>query len=88
MGLARFLFLGDIGQQLDLDVHKAELERLREQSTHQRRAFERADHQLDALQQENNELKVSLAAVVRILAAKGILTDRDVRSVVALTERH
>lgn len=86
MGWARMLFLGDVGQQMDIGEQQAALDLLRAQAAAQRRQFERADHELDALRQENDELKVSLAALIRILTAKNLLTDAEVRTVVAASE--
>jgi len=85
MGWARFLLLGDC-ERLDPEMHRIELDRLRAQASTRRIITERMDHQLDDLRRENDELKVSLAAVVRILAAKQILTEADVMSVVAASE--
>jgi len=86
MGWVRLLFLGDVGQQMDLDVQAEELRRLREQAAVRRRAFERTDHQLDALRQEHEELKLALAGLVRLLANKAVISDDDVRALVGLVE--
>ena len=86
MGWPRLLFLGDIGQQMDLDVHEEGLRRLSEQAATRRRAFERTDHQVDALRLENEQLRLALAGVVRLLVSKNVLTTSDVSQVVALVE--
>jgi hypothetical protein len=86
MGWARLLLLGNVGQQMDLDVHDVELGRLKEQAVARRRAFERIDHQVDAVRQENEQLRLALARVVRLLVTKNVLNDDDVAQIVGLVE--
>jgi hypothetical protein len=82
----RFLFLGDIGQQMDLDVQAEQLRQLREQSATRRRAFEKTDHQLDELREEHEQLKFAVAGLVRSLLAKNVLSRDEVGRIVHLVE--
>lgn len=86
MGWARLLLLGNVGQQMDLDVHDVELGRLRQQAAARRRAFERVDHQVDELRQENEQLRLALAGLVRLLVSRNVLTNGDVAQIVGLVE--
>jgi hypothetical protein len=86
MGWMRFLFLGDIGQQMDLDVQAEELRRLREQGAIRRRAFERTDHQLDELREEHEQLKFAVAGLVRRLVAKDVLSRDEVSHIIGSVE--
>jgi hypothetical protein len=86
MGWTRFLFMGDVGQQMDLDVQAAELRQLREQAAVRRRAFERTDHQLEELREEHEHLKFAVAGLVRGLVAKGVLTRDDVGKLIHVVE--
>jgi hypothetical protein len=86
MGWMRFLFLGDIGQQMDLDVQARQLRQLREQAATRRRAFERTDHELDELREEHDQLRLAVAGLVRNLVAKGVLSRDEVGKIIHLVE--
>ena len=86
MGWMRMFLLGNIGQQLDLDAQAAELQRLREQATTHRRAFERSDHQLDELRDEHEQLKAGVATLVRSLLAKNLISREEVRQITDLAD--
>jgi hypothetical protein len=76
------LLLGDIGQQLDLQDQKAELERMRRDMQSGRLGSDTAGARLDRLEEVNDELRLYLAAVVRLLVAKGIVSRDEVLDVV------
>ena len=86
MGWMRFLFLGDVGQQMDLDLHAEQLRQLREQAATRRRSFERTDHQLDELREEHEQLKLAFAALVQSLRAKEVLSKDEVGRIIDLVE--
>jgi hypothetical protein len=86
MGWARLLFLGEGSLQMDIEVQAEELRRLREQARVRKRDFDRADHELDVLKEENDQLKTALGAVVRLLVSKNILSNDEVTRIVGLVE--
>jgi hypothetical protein len=87
MGWGRWLLLGDLGQQMDLADQQAEIERLKRQ-VHSRPALAAsADERLQALQRENDELKLYLAAVIRLLVAKNVASAADINALVAAIDR-
>ena len=86
MSWMRFLFLGDIGQQMDLDVQREQLRQLREQAAVRRRAFEQVDHQLDVLREEHDQLKLAVAGLVRHLVARDVISRDEVAQIIHLTE--
>ncbi len=82
MGWMRFLFLGDVGQQMDLDTQAEQLRQLREQAAVRRRGLETRDHQLDELQAEHDQLKFAVAGLVRCLVARNVLTRDEVAQII------
>jgi hypothetical protein len=87
MGWGRWFLLGDLGQQLDLADHQAEIEKLKEQIQSNQTVPASVEQRLDTLQRENNELKLYLAAVIRLMLAKRLATPDDIRTVVAAVDR-
>jgi len=63
----------------EMDAVKRQLRRRREAS----RTVERS---LEELQHENDELKLYLASVLRLLVGKGIATDEEIRAMVAAVD--
>jgi hypothetical protein len=86
MGWGRFLLLGNLGQQLDIVDQKAELESLREELRHSRLSSPEAAGDVARLQAENDELRLYLAALVRLLTTKGIVTREEIKRVVDLVD--
>jgi multidrug resistance efflux pump len=80
MGWGRYFFLGDLGQQLDLADQRDEIASLREELRRNRAASSGAD--VAQLQAENDELRLYLAAIVRLLTSKGIVSRDELRRVV------
>jgi hypothetical protein len=82
MGWGRFFLLGDFGQQLDLSEQRAEIDQLREEILRTRSARSGSTDQFQRLQAENDELRLYLAAVIRILVAKRVVTESEVKQIV------
>lgn len=82
MGWGRYLLLGNLGQQLDLSDQKAEIEQLRNELSQKRDSSLDSPGQIRMLQNENDELRLYLAALVRILVSKGIVTPEQLKQVV------
>ena len=80
MGWGRYLLLGDLGQQLDLqDIRHAfdkqdERDRTQEQT-------------ILTLRRENNDLKLAVTALLRLLAGKGVVTQAEVDQIGRAIER-
>ena len=77
MGWGRFFLLGDLGQQLDLSDQRRELDKLRLQIRSRRRAALGIEQQVSELQSDADELRLFLAATVRLLVSKGIVAEQD-----------
>ena len=83
MGWMRYLLLGDVGQQLDIgDMH----ERL-EQVEQSKSDIDRSqDGQIKDLRRENRDLKVKIAALIKLLIAKKAITAEEVAEMIAALE--
>ncbi len=74
MGWGRMLLLGNLGQQLDIEDQRQEIQNLRARvQSESRQAAQGIEMRLDALERQNDEMKLYLAALVRYLAAKGAI---------------
>jgi len=82
MGWGRFLLLGNLGQQLDLSDQKREIDELRDELQRSRAASRGGGEDIAGLQAENDELRLYLAAIVRLLMSRGILSKEEITRVV------
>jgi polyhydroxyalkanoate synthesis regulator phasin len=82
MGWGRFLLLGDLGQQLDLADQKEEIENLRNELQRSHASPRGVTGDIERLQAENDEMRLYLATVVRLLVSKGIVSQEEIRRVV------
>jgi len=82
MGWGRTLLLGDIGNRLDIEDVEQDVARLKHELAHSQRKGNSHDLRYDALIRENGELKLYLAAVVRLLTAKGVITKTELETLV------
>jgi hypothetical protein len=82
MGWGRTLFLGDIGNRLDIEDTERDIGSLKRRI---RGAIDKdmsQDKKIDALISENAELKLYLASVVRVLVTKGMISPEELAAVV------
>jgi hypothetical protein len=82
MGWGRYLLLGDLGQQLDLADQKAEIANLRAEIRRSRSSASGSTGLLEQVQAENDELRLYLAAVIRVLLAKRVVSIDELRQIV------
>jgi len=87
MGWGRMLLLGNVGQQLDIQ----DTERALTQLAQQLRETGQFDHEvarrLDQITAENAELKLYLAAVLRLLVSKNVVTPDELKGIVDTIDR-
>ena len=86
MGWMRTLLLGDIGNRLDIADAERDLARVRRNTRREMQAKGRKDRlqdeRLEKLEQENDQLKLCLASLVRLLVEKGTLSEEELASFV------
>ena len=82
MSWGSFLLVGDMGQQLDLTAQGEELGRLGRSLAKRRAKDLDQDAEIAALAQENLNLKLGLAALVRLLAARGVVRAEEIADLV------
>lgn len=87
MGWGRMLLLGDLGQQLDIRDTQASLDRITRHLQEASRFDQDVARNLGDLARENAELKLYLAAIVRLLVAKGTVTPAELAAVVEAIDR-
>ncbi|MBL8799871.1 MAG: hypothetical protein JNM56_38675 [Planctomycetia bacterium] len=81
MGWMRYMLLGDWGQQMDLEDQRAEIDQLKRSLRH-RHAVPNNDSEIERLSAENDELKLYVAALYRLLIQKRIATPDEIRTLV------
>lgn len=74
MGWGRMLLLGDLGQQLDIHDMRRNLDDQRSVDMSQ-------DEQIRELRQGNQQLKLAVTALSRLLVSKGVLSSEDVAQI-------
>ena len=82
MGWGRTLFLGDIGNRLDIGDCENEVARLRRRLKAQSTIDRSQDEQIRALSAENDELKLYLAALIRLLTNKDVISTGEITRLV------
>ena len=86
MGWGRTLFLGDIGNRLDIEDTERDIEGLRQEIAGAFRKDMSQDEKIGALIRENGELKSYLAAVARLLVGKGYIGEDELQAMVAMVD--
>ncbi|HLP25239.1 MAG TPA: hypothetical protein VK477_06155 [Acidobacteriota bacterium] len=87
MGWGRMFLLGNVGQQMDIHDTQHALRELALEAERAARASDRASHSVNALARENAELKLYLAAITRLLLAKGVITSQELSDIVDAIDR-
>lgn len=86
MGWARWLLLGDLGQQLDISEAHDTLERLRRSSGSASFRAVQHDEAIQALADRNEQLTLCLVTLVRLLLAKGAIAPAEVQELLAVLD--
>ena len=82
MGWARTLLLGDIGNRLDIGDVESDLQFVRQRLRDNLREDENQADELQRLRAENEEMKLVLSTLIRLLTRKGIVEEAEIRAVV------
>ena len=82
MGWGRTLFLGDIGNRLDIEDTEIEISKLKRSLGHAYHKDISQDQKIEMLIEENAELKLYLASIIQLLIAKSAITKEELEKVV------
>ncbi len=86
MGWGRTLLLGDIGNRLDIADCESEITAIK-RDLHGKVDVDRSqDRELAELREDTDELKLYLAAVIRLLIRKGVLRREEISKFVELID--
>ena len=87
MGWGRMLLLGNVGQQLDIGDLNGAISQM-QSAFEQNRSEDREQAQsIEQLRNENRQLKLYLATVVRLLVARGVLKQEEVDTAVQAIDK-
>lgn len=86
MGWLRTIFLGDIGNRLDIADTERDIDSLRDQLRAKRERDRDQDQRIAALEQENDTLKLCLGELARLLREKDVLGFDDLERIVQRIE--
>ena len=79
--------LGDVEQPLDVEGCEQEIARLVDHVRCQSRVDSSQDTRMEMLEAENHELKLYLAAVIRLMMCKGVMTRSEFARLVDIVDR-
>ena len=83
----RLMLGGDWGQNLAIMEHQDRIARMRQSPAATWGKDMDQDAQIAALWRENQELKVGIASLVRLMLAKGVVGEGEVGELIAVLER-
>lgn len=86
MGWGRTFFLGDIGNRLDIADTERAIAELRRTLGSKSRVDQSQDERLIALEHENDQMKLYLASLIRLLVGKGVLSQDELTAFVSIID--
>ena len=86
MGWGRTFLLGDIGNRLDIGDCEQDIRILKESLMEMSQEEHEVDAELRAVQMENNELKLYVAAIIRLLTNKGLISKEDIQKMIEIID--
>ena len=86
MGWGRMLLLGNVGQQLDIGDLTGEIAGMQSAFLENQQVDLQQAQSIALLRRENQELKLYLATLMRLLVAKGVLKPEEVETTVRAIE--
>jgi len=86
MGWGRTFLLGDIGNRLDIADTERDVASLRRRLASKSRIDRGQDERLEELENENDQLKLYLASLIRLLVSKGTLSKDEITTFVEIID--
>jgi hypothetical protein len=87
MGWGRMMLLGNVGQQLDIGDLENAVEQMRGDVAQKDQVDREQGFDIEKLKNENHELKLYLATLIRLLVSKGVLKQEEVDATVSAIEK-
>jgi hypothetical protein len=88
MGWGRMMFLGNVGQQLDIQDLENVIGQMQADSAQTKNLDRTQKQSIDEMRSENHELKLYLATLVKLLVAKGVIRQEEVHAAVQAIEKN
>jgi hypothetical protein len=86
MGWGRTLLLGDVGNRLDIGDCEKMIAELYRDAANKNRVNTNQDSDIQKLQFENEQLKLYLVSLVRLLITKGVIEEDEFRRFVDIID--
>lgn len=86
MGWGRTFLLGDIGNRMDISDCEEDIRVLKQSLMEMYQEEHEVDAELRTVQMENNQLKLYLAAVIRLLTNNGVIAREDIQKMVDIID--
>jgi hypothetical protein len=87
MGWGRMMLLGNVGQQLDIQDVEGAVNQLQSALQETENLDRRQEESIDLLRNENRELKLYLATLVKLLVSKGVIQQAEVDAAVQAIDK-
>ncbi len=81
------LLLGDWGLRMDLDETEREASRMRGRLRRKQRRDQAQDERLDSLESENEQLRICIASLSKLLVDRGALAQSDIEHLAIQLDR-
>ncbi|MHC5083676.1 MAG: hypothetical protein ACYTET_07020 [Planctomycetota bacterium] len=86
MGWGRTLILGDVGNRLDISDCEQDIRVLKESLMEIHQEGQNIDGELLAVRRENDQLKLYIAALMRLLISKQVLSKDEIEKMVDIID--
>jgi len=87
MGWGRMMLLGNVGQQMDIGDLENAVNQMRGEVAEKDQVDREQGEDIERLKNENHELKLYLATLIRLLVSKGVLKQEEVAATVSAIEK-
>ena len=86
MGWGRTFILGDVGNRLDISDCEQDIRVLKESVMQMHQEGQSIDGELMAVRRENDQLKLYIAALMRLLISKNVLSKDEIEKMVDIID--
>lgn len=87
MGWGRMMLLGNVGQQMDIGDLENAIWKMRDDFSQKEQVDRAQGEDIQQLKNENHELKLYLATLIRLLVSKGVLKQEEMETIVSAIDK-